>query len=137
MTTIGDVRADIARIINSNLDGWRAQAYVGDQINTHTIVVARPGFDPRLVFALAKTEYVFRLTAYVDRVAGAAGEGVLDDLCEIAGNGSLIARIQNGSLWSVTVDYAQVEFVGETVATMYGTDSLEYLCVPFDVKVVW
>lgn len=137
MPTIAQVRADIANVLQTNLSGWRASAYVGDQVNPPHIKVGMPAFDPRLIFSQAKSSHTFRCTAYAPRATTEQSEAKLDALCELTGSGSFIATIQNGSLWSVTVDYAQVVNVSEVQVTTFGTDGTEYLARSFDVEVVW
>lgn len=137
MTTIAQVRAEIADVLTTNLTGWRASAYVGDQVNPPHIKVSMPAFDPRLVFSQAKSSHTFRCIAYAPRAATENSEALLDALCELSGTGSFIATIQDGALWSVSVDYAQVTNVSEVQVTTFGNDGVEYLARSFDVEVVW
>ena len=136
MTTIAEVRDNLADIC-STLTGWYGTTYVGDQINPGAIVVSRPAFDPRMVFSQVKAEHDFRLVAYAARGGSQASEAALDALCELSGDGSLIAAVQLSTNWTVTVDYAEVVLCGEVALTMFGADAAEYLACPFDVKVVF
>lgn len=132
--TIADVRDGLATALET-IDGWRAGAYVGDMINPPCFKVARPAFDPRMVFGGAKATHTFRVHAYTSRGATEANEKALDALCELSGSGCVIAAVQTGTNWPITVDYAQVTQVGEVgLAEIAG---VEYLTVPFDIEVVW
>lgn len=136
MTTIAEVRANLVTIADS-ITGWTGSAYVGDTVNANTIKVQRPAFNPQMVFGGAKCEHTFRMVAYAPRTAGEYSEALLDELCELTGTGSLIAAVQDGANWSVTVDFAQVVEVGEVQLATYGQDTTEYLACPFQIKVVW
>ena len=98
-------------------------------------VVSRRAFDPRLVFAQSKAAYLFTVTVYVDRTDERAAQRALDTLTEISGSGSIVAAIQNGTLWSVSVDYAAVTQIGEVQAVAIAESN--YLAVPIDVEVVF
>ena len=135
MTTIADVRAELAEIITANLDGWVGSQYVGDTMNSGVIVVTRPQFDPRMIFSGAKVTITFQLTAYASRTTPEASEAALDALCEPTGYGSLIEALQDGDNWSITVDYAQVVECGRVSVVQYGTDAAEFLACPFQVEV--
>lgn len=132
MTTIADVRTELARIAGT-ISGWRGEAYVGEQVNPPVVKVARPGYDPRLVHSGTKARYLFRLNAYWQRGAGDSGEAALDALAPL-----LVAAVQDDTTnWTtVDVDYAQVTQVGE-VAVVQWLDSAEYFVLPFDVEVTW
>ena len=136
MTTIDDVRETIATAA-STIDGWRASAYVGDQINPPQIKVTMPAFDPRMVFGQSRVTYTFRCFAYYTRAAGDSGERALDELAAITGAGSFIAAIQDEANWAIDVQYAVVTNVGEVSVTQFGTDAAEYFVRPFDVEVCW
>lgn len=142
MTTIAGVRADLANVL-STIDGWSVSniagtpsGYIGDQLNTYSFKVGRPAFDPRLVFSQAKSSHAFTVTAYAPRTPAELSEAALDALCELTGTGSLIATVQDGTNWTVTVDYAVVTNCGEVqVATWI--DGVEYLACQFQIEVVW
>jgi hypothetical protein len=142
MTTIAEVRTDLALVL-SNIPGWSvanlngtASGYIGDQLNTYSFKVGRPAFDPRMVLSQAKAQHTFTVTAYAPRATPEVSEAALDGLCELTGEGSLIATVQDGDNWSVTVDYAQVTQCGEVqVATWI--DGVEYLACQFQIEVVW
>jgi hypothetical protein len=135
VTTIADVRQNLSDIVDT-LDGWVGSRYVGDAIDTRTVKVFRPEFDPRIVFGGGKMQLTFRCVAYAKRIDSTASEEALDALAELTGDGSFIAAVQTSANWSVTVDYAVVTNVGETALTAAG-DGVEYLACPFDVEVVW
>ena len=136
MTTIQDVREALATAVGA-IDGWRADAYVGEQINPPQIKVSMPAFDPRLVFGQSRVTYTFRCFAYYTRAAGDAGERELDALAAMTGAGSFIEAVQESDNWTATVNYAVVTNVGEVSVTQFGTDSAEYFVRPFDVEVCW
>ena len=135
MTTIAEVRQNLEDIAGL-VDGWVGSRYVGDSVDTRTIKVFRPEFDPRVVFGGGKMQLTFRCAAYAKRIDATASEEALDALAELSGTGSFIAAVQDSTNWTVTVDYASVVLVGEVVVSTFG-DGVEYLVCPFDVEVVW
>lgn len=136
MTTIFDARQGLADAL-STIPGWRASAYVGDQVNPPMIKVTMPAFDPRMVFGQSKAAHTFRCYAYATRAASESSERALDELAELTGDGSLIAAVQTSGNWTADVDYAVVTTVGEITVTQFGSDAAEYFVRPFDVEVVW
>lgn len=141
MTTIRQVSDDLETLLKTIViqDGssatWNADGWVGEGINAPVLKVARGPFDPRMVFGQTKASHQFTVTAYVPRSMGIAGEYILGSLCELSGTGSLIGKVQDGTAWSVTVDYASVTEVGQVVPVEVG--GAEYLALPFTVEVVW
>jgi hypothetical protein len=136
MTTIAEVRADLVNVLET-IPGWStANGYIGDQLNTYSFKVGRPAFDPRMVFSQAKAVHQFTVTGYAPRATPELSEAALDALCELSGEGSLIAAVQTGSNWSVTVDYAVVTNCGE-VQSVTWIDGVEYLAVQFTIEVCW
>ena len=135
MTTIAEVRQNLSDIADL-LDGWAGSKYVSDAVDTRTIKVFRPEFDPRVVFGGGTMQLTFRCIAYAKRLDASASEEALDALAELTGDGSFIAAVQDSDNWSATVDYAMVTNVGETAVQPWG-DGVEYLVCPFDVEVVW
>lgn len=137
MTTIAEVRSQLAAIV-STIDGWSGAPYIADQINHGVIQIGRPAFDPRMVFSQSKADYTFTATAYASPVTPEASEAQLDALCELTGDGSLLAAVQDGANWTaVTVDYAQVISCGQTRLIQYGDGGASFLACPFEIKVVW
>lgn len=134
MTTVWEVREALANAVTDGC-GLRCQFYVPDQMVAPIAVVSRRAFDPRYVFSEAKAAYQFTVTVYVDRTADRTAQKTLDDYCELSGSGSVIAAIQDGDLWSVDVDYAQVTQVGEVVAV--AVSESQFLAVALDVEVVF
>jgi hypothetical protein len=135
VTTIAEVRQNLADIAET-IDGWVGSKYVGDSVDTRTIKVFRPEFDPRVVFGGSKMQLTFRCVAYTKRIDSSASEEAIDALAELSGAGSFIVAVQDSTNWNVTVDYAVVTLVGEVGVTVAG-DGVEYLACPFDVEVVW
>ena len=136
MTTFADVRDNLATIC-SGITGWTGSGYVGDSVNANVIKVTSPAFDPRMVLSGGKCRHTFRAIAYAPRTAGEYSEQALDVLRDVTGTGSLLVAVQNGSNWTVTVDYAQVTEIGEVQLTTFGQDTTEYLTCPFLIEVVW
>ena len=136
MTTVSQVRQQIADIIDDNIEGLRASAIVPDQMVAPIAIVSRRAFDPRYVFSGAKAQYELTITIYVPRTADRAMQNLLDEFVEVSGATSVIEAVQTGSNWTnVTVDYAQVVNVSEVSAV--SVDTAEYLAVQLDVEVVW
>jgi hypothetical protein len=136
MTTVSEVREELAGIIDDNIEGLRGSAIVPDQMVGPIAVVSRRAFDPRYVFSGERAQYEFTVTIYTPRAADRAAQNLLDDWVELTGATSVIAAIQDGDNWqNVTVDYAQVVNVSEVQAV--SVDTAEYLAVRLDVEVVW
>ena len=135
MTTIAEVRNELALVLG-NISGWSTSAYIGDQVRPFMFKIARPAFDPRMVMQQTKAAHTFTVTAYAPRATPEASEAALDALCELSGDGSLIATVQNGELWETAVDYAQVIRCGEVQAVTW-IDSVDYLVCQFEIEVVW
>ena len=136
MTTIADIRTDLQSVL-SNVDGWTCESgYIGDQIHDYSFKIARGSFDPRYVFDESKRRVVFNVTAYAPRAEAEASEAALDLLAEPSGAGSIIETVQDGTLWSVTVDFAQVIQCGEVTLVQWA-DNIEYLACQFQIEVVW
>ena len=136
MITIADVRTDLGNVL-ATIPGWSVpNGYVGDQVNVYSFKVSRPAFDPRTVFSQAKCAHVFNVAAYAPRATPELSEAALDALCELSGEGSLIATVQDGSNWSVTIDYAQVIQCGEVTAITW-IDGVDYLACEFQIEVMW
>lgn len=136
MTTVSEVRTEIAGIIDDNIKGLRGSAIVPDQMVGPIAIVSRRAFDPRFVFSGAKSTYELTVTIYTPRAADRAAQNLLDDWVELTGATSVIAAIQDGDNWSnVTVDYAQVINVSEVQSV--SVDTADYLAVRLDIEVVF
>lgn len=134
MTTIAEVREDMATVLR-NLEGWSvASGYIGDMVNTYSLKIGRPAFDPRMVFQQAKAVHQFTVAAYAPRATPEVSEAALDALCELSGSGSLIATVQNGAHWTASIDYAVVTNCGE-VQVITWIDGVDYLAVQFTIEV--
>lgn len=137
MATLAQIRADLASVLET-IPGWNVNnGYIGDQVLQYSFKIARPAFDPRMVFSEAKKSVTFTVTAYAPRIPAEEAEAAIDALCEPSGSGSLIAAVQTGSNWSQTIDYAQVVSCGETQVIVWAQDSVEYLGAQFQIEVVW
>lgn len=136
MTTVAEIRGDLCAVLN-RISGWTCtNGYIGDSVNTYQFKVSRAPFDPRYVFGESKKVVTFNVTAYAPRANAEQSEADLDALCEPTGTGSLIATVQTGSYWSVTLDYAQVVQCSDVhIVTWW--DSTEYLVCVFQIEVSW
>lgn len=134
MPTVTEVRDDLAAVITAGT-GLRAAPLVQDVMVAPIAVVSRRPFDPRMVLSQASAAYQFTVTIYVDRTDERAAQRALDGYCELSGTTSVLAAIQNGSLWTKDVDYAQVVQIGDVVPVVVGESN--YLIVQLDVEVVF
>lgn len=134
MTTIVEIRDELADVIDG-ISGWRARGFQGETVNPPVVKISRPPFDPRTVFSSAKQEATFRAVAYVAAGTGESGERQLEALAELTGAGSLTATVQNGSNWSISIDYAQVVLIGQVIPEIDSGVGSSVLA--FDIKVVW
>lgn len=134
MPTVTEVRDDLAAVITAGT-GLRAAALVQDIMVAPIAVVSRRPFDPRMVLQQAKAAYQFTVTIYADRTDERAAQRKLDAYCELSGSTSVLAAIQDGSLWSEDVDYAQVTQIGDVQAVIIGESN--YLAVEMAVEVVF
>lgn len=134
MPTVTEVRDDLAAVITAGT-GLRAAPLVQDAMVAPIAVVSRRPFDPRMVLQQAKAAYQFTVTIYADRTDERAAQRKLDAYCELSGSTSVLAAIQNGSLWSEDVDYAQVTQIGDVQAVIIGESN--YLAVEMAVEVVF
>lgn len=138
MTTIADVRGQMATILGSNVTGMHGGfAYLADTlVNLPAAHVARPGYDPRLVFGGTKQAYKFQVFVYAPRTLDRQVQILLDTFAEPSGATSVTAALQNDANWgSVTVHYAEVTFIGPIKETEIA--GVPYFVVAFDVEVVW
>ena len=134
MPTVLEVREALAGAITDGT-GLRSASLIQDQMVAPIAVVARREFDPRFVFSQAKATYEFTVSIYADRTNERAAQEALDGFCELSGTGSVIAAIQDSTLWTVSVDYAQVVLVSEVQATAIAES--QFLVVRLDVEVVF
>lgn len=133
MTTTAEVRAGLAYA--ASCCGREVHAYQQDSVVSGSGYVARREFDPRLVFSQAKAAYLFTIVFFFNRAADRSSQKNIDALCEIAGPESLIAAVQDGDNWDVTVDHAVVTRVGDVGVAEQ--DGVMFLTVDFDIEVVW
>ena len=134
MPTVTEVRDQLADIITDHA-GLRAVPLVQETMIPPIAIVTRRAFDPRLVFTQSKAAYLFTVTIYVDRTVERSAQIKLDEYCELSGNDSVTAAIQNGANWTLAVDYAQVTQIGEVQAVAIAESN--YLAVALDVEVVF
>lgn len=134
MTTTAEVRDALA--VAGSACGREVHAYAVDTVVSGSGYVMRQAFDPRYVFGQTKVVYPFMVRFYFNRASEISAQQDIDTLCDIAGDGSFLAAVQNGTNWpSDLVDYCQVVNVGEiNETTLAGAD---YLTVDFDLEVVW
>lgn len=134
MPTVTEVRDDLAAVITAGT-GLRAAPLVQDVMVAPIAIVSRRPFDPRMVLQQAKAAYQFTVTIYADRTDERAAQRKLDAYCELSGATSVLAAIQDGTLWSEDVDYAQVTQIGDVQAVIIGESN--YLAVEMAVEVVF
>lgn len=134
MPTVTEVRDDLAAVITAGT-GLRAAPLVQDVMVAPIAIVSRRPFDPRMVLQQAKAAYQFTITIYADRTDERAAQRKLDAYCELSGSTSVLAAIQDGTLWSEDVDYAQVTQIGDVQAVIIGESN--YLAVEMAVEVVF
>ena len=134
MTTTADVREALA--IAASYCGREVKPYAQDTVVAGSGYVMRREFDPRYVFGQTKVPYPFMVRFFFARTSELSAQQDIDTLCDIAGDGSFLAAVQNGDNWpSDLVDYASVTNVGDITETTLG--GVDYLTVDFDIEVVW
>lgn len=134
MTTTAEVREALA--LAGSYCGREVKPYAQSTVNAGSGYVMRREFDPRMVFGGTKVTYPFMVRFYFLAVSVESAQQDIDTLCDVAGDGSFRAAVQNGENWPADlVDYAQVTNVGEiNDSTVDGTN---YFTVDFDIEVVW
>ena len=135
MTTIAQVRDSLAKAVATT--GLRCDPYASDNYAAPCAQVVRNPMVPHMTLGAVsdtKHAYQFQVLVFVNRESEVAGQKLLDKWCDLSGDSSVVAAIENGNLWIATVDYARVTRIGQT---------LEYprqpalLVVAFDVEVCW
>ena len=135
MTTIGDVREALAAAVSDGT-GLRCHPYMLDQFAAPCALVERRQMDPRMVFGQGHAVRNFAVRCYFPRVNERAGQIDMDSYCELSGERSVIAAIQNEDNWpNELIHHAVVVNVGDTL--LVNVAGAEYLSVAFDVEVVW
>lgn len=123
MTTIAQARTSLAGAISSGA-GLRSIPYLSSSI-AHPCAHINPGpYDPRMVLGKSKAQYEFTVTVFVGTASDRAAQKRCDALREPSGVGSLVAAIEDGDLWLVDVDYAQVTLVGEPTLAVIAEETL-------------
>jgi len=134
VTTTAEVREALAAAASTC--GREVKPYAQDTVLAGSGYVGRQAFDPRMVFGQTKAVYPFTVRFYLPRGAEISAQQEIDTLCDIAGDGSFLAAVQNGDNWPASlVDYCQVVNVGEINETTLGGS--DYLTVDFDLEVAW
>lgn len=135
MTTIRQVREAMAAAITAGAE-LPGSAVDGAVPNSGTFQVVRGAYDPRFVFSGTKQMYPFKVRVFAGVAANDANVRLLDEYAEAEGDRSIVAAVQNGTLWpDGLVDYAQVVQVSEVALASY--PEAQFLMVEFDVEVVW
>lgn len=132
--TIDEVRQALAQAVK-NGTGLDCSPYVLDQVNAPCAMVDRQGFDPRLVMVSTKSVYRLRVVMFMARLSDIDAQKAIDAYCDLTGEHSVRAAIEDGSLWTTTVDYAAVTNIGDTVEREVA--GAVYLVTEFDVEVCW
>jgi hypothetical protein len=132
MATIAQVREALAAAVE--VTGLECKAHPKDLINPPVAHIMRPAFDPRVVFSGARQRLLFKIRVYVKRAAEAGGDELLDEYCDVTGQRSVYAAVQNGDNWpDDLIHYAEVQLIGET--GIYETGGVQYLGAEIDVEV--
>lgn len=134
MTTTADVRASLAGAVKTGT-GLTCLPYLIDHVDAPVAMVGVRPFDPRLVFGKAKVVYPFFVRLFVSSLSAIEEAQRFDEYREVSGSKSVTQAVEDGTLWTCTVDYALVTQIGdprdETV------NGVTYKAVDFDVEVCW
>lgn len=137
MPSITEVADALAGAIDG-ISGIRAKAYPDDIVNPSEAHVQTREFDPRMAFGSVKATYPFVVRVFVKRTDIRSANKTLRGFMEPSGSGSVPAAVNNESAWSgATVDDAQVVLVGQPFEYSPDGGNTVYLCVDFDVEVIW
>lgn len=130
--TIAEIRDGMAEAILTGTN-LRCHAYLSTTLS-HPCAYIQPGsYDPRQVLGKSKVQYPFKVYVFVGSIAEASAQRRCDVLREPDGTGSIVAAIEDGTLWPVTVDYASVTLVSEVTESSLGEEIL--LTFELDVEV--
>jgi hypothetical protein len=132
--TINDACA-AAAVAVATISGLRAIGYVDDTINPPQAQIYTRPYDPRMVLGNSKRTFLLGVRVFVRRTDPRSAQLALRLYMEPTGSNSITAAIENEALWPVTVDYAEVTFIGQP--SEIETAAEIYLAVDFDVDVVW
>ena len=130
MTTIAEVRDSLAETITKGA-GLRSYPYLTSSIQHPCCHVRLGEYDPRYVLGKSRAEYMFRVTVFVGPASERSAQIRCDRLREASGEGSLVAAIEDESLWVADVDYAAVVSVGEPDEVVVAEETL----MMFDLSV--
>ena len=134
MTTIAEARDSLAGAITTGA-ALRAIPYLSSTIAHPCAHVRLGAYDPRMVLGKSKAEYQFSVSVFVGVASERSAQVRCDALREPSGAGSLVAAIEDGTLWAATVDYAQVILVGEPTEVVIAEETL--MMFEVDVEVVF
>lgn len=134
MTSIADVRQALAQAIESGA-GVVAEPYALRTISAPCVHIVRAGMDPRMVLGAGKAAYEFRCVLFVASKDDVTSQQQIDEFCALSGSTSIKAAIEDGDLWTASVDYASVTRIGDTVERAVA--DVIYDTVEFSVEVVW
>lgn len=136
MTTLADVHESLAAAVE--VAGLTCEPYEKTSINPPCAHVVAPAYDPRLVLSGAKQAYPFKVRVYGSFTTPEATIKAMSPYRDAHGSQSLVLAIQDGDNWSATVDYAQVQQVGEwQVAEAPPGSGSFYLYFELDVEVLF
>lgn len=133
--SINEACEALATVVGS-ISGLRAKGYADDTINPPEAQVYTREFDPRLTLG-GSPKRVFQLgvRVFVKRTNPRSGQKSLRGFMEPTGAASVLAKINDGDSWSVTIDYAEVTNVGQPFEFL--TENEAFWAVDFDVDVTW
>ncbi len=135
MPTINEVCDDLAAVV-STISGLRALGYADDQINPPQAHVFTRDFDPRMTMGGSASRPVpLGVRVFVRAVDPRSAQKALRAYMEQSGSTSIRAAIENDTLWSETVHYAEVTNIGQLF--LYEAPGETFHAVDFDVDVIW
>lgn len=135
MTVVtADVRMALASAITAGT-GLQCDPYVMDHVNAPCVMLGRNEMDPRFVFSATKNSFNFRVTLFVSRQSEVAAQQAIDLYADPLSASGIRQAIENSALWTVSVDYAQVNKIGPV--REIESAGVIYMSVDFDVEVVW
>ena len=137
MPSIDEVCTAMAGAIDS-ISGIRAKGYIDDVTNPPEAQVSTREYDPRMVLSSVKATYPFTVRVFVKRSDLRSAHKALRGFMEPSGSGSVPVAINTETAWSgATVDDAYVTLVGQPFEYSPDGGTTVFLCVDFDVEVIW
>lgn len=132
--TVEDVRNALADACGS-ISGWRASPYIRDSVAAPEMQISRGVTNYDIVFGRGADEFVYTVTAYVQRDSERAGQIKLDELVD-PGSANFLKTVleQSSTVAAAGVDYIRVREASEVRTADIG--NVSYLLVVFTLEVV-